>query len=430
MRWHALIAIWLGQVFDGMDASIFVITLFPALSELLHTSSYSVVGVHGSIIMAIFMMGWAIGAVVSGILADYIGRTRMLTLTILLYALATGLCATSHNWVELAFYRFLVGCGIGGEISAGGVMLAECWRGKARMYTSGLMPAGFCVGYLLTALLNLVLGHLSWRWLFVVGVIPALLTVYIRAKLKDPISFQLTQEYKKHLRTKQQSDLTHQEIQLLRFTFGRLFSNEYLRNTLVVMALASITIIGYWAALSWVPAWINQLMGTSAVQERSTAAIVMNMGSIVASAMAGLIVTWLGRRNAFRFAFLGSLLSCGGMFLTVKTFGLSLLLWVFAAGAFCVLPFALLFIYTPELFKTEIRGTAFGFSFQIGRAAAAVAALISGQLIALFGGSYALAGACIASLYIIGILASFFMPNTTGEIAEISQINSGNQTQI
>lgn len=416
-RWHSLLAVGLGQIFDGMDASIFTLALYPALSELMHTSSYSTVGTHGAVVTATFLAGWAIGGAASGILSDYVGRTRVMMLTILLYALCTGLCAISHSWVELAFYRFLVGCGIGGEITAGGVLIAEYWKGNSRLYASGLLPGGFCVGYLLAALLNLAVGNLSWRWLFAIGIVPALLTVYIRAKLKDSTSFQAMQELKENLRNKPRADLTYKETELLSFTLGRLFKGEYAYRTLLAATLTSTTVIGHAVALSWVPAWINQLMGTGAVQERSIVAITMNIGSIIAAATAGLLVIRVGRRNAFRWIFSGSLISCLAMFLTVKTFCIPLLLWAFAAGFFSVMPFALLVMYIPELFNTEILGTAFGFTFQTARITAAISALLGGQIVLFFGGSYAMAGASLAAVYLLGIITSFFIPETSGEIS-------------
>jgi MFS family permease len=416
--WRVLLAILLGHVFDGLDASIYLIVLFPCLSELLHSTSYTNVGVHGSIIMAIFMIGWASGAVIGGTVSDHFGRKRVVMVTILLYAVGSGLCAISHNWLELAFFRFLVGVGIGGEVSAGGVMLAESWSTRSRLHTSCLLPGAFAVGYLLAALLNLFLATLGWRWLFIAGVLPALLTVYIRLKLDDPLVFQLNQAYKRRLRAKKKSELTAEEAEVLRFSFFRIFSEQLRYKTLIVVAFLVVMTIGYWAALAWVPAWINQLTGTSAVQERSSAAVVMNVGSIIASALAGVLVICLGRRNAFRLAFLGSLIGCGGMFLTVKAFGPTLLTWVFASGFFCILPFALMYIYVPELFSTEVRATAFGFGFQIARMATAFAAIFSGQLIAFFAGSYALAGACIAGIYALGFLVTFFMPSTSGEVSD------------
>ncbi len=124
-QWHVLLATWLGGVFDGMDSSIFAIILFPALSDLLATKSHAVVGMYGSYIVALFMLGWAIGAMLFGILSDYIGRAKTLTVTILVYAICTGLCATAHSWWELGIYRFFVGAGIGGELGIGTVLLSE-----------------------------------------------------------------------------------------------------------------------------------------------------------------------------------------------------------------------------------------------------------------------------------------------------------------
>lgn len=157
-RWHVLLATWLGGVFDGMDSSIFAMVLFPCLSELLHTSSHSVVGQHGSYIISLFMLGWAVGAMFFGSLADHIGRSKTLTITILLYAVCTGLCAWAHNWQELGLYRFLVGAGIGGEMGIGAVLLNECWPGKTRVYAVGAMATSLGFGYFLTAILNLWLG--------------------------------------------------------------------------------------------------------------------------------------------------------------------------------------------------------------------------------------------------------------------------------
>lgn len=419
-NWQVLLATWLGEMFDGMDASIFVLVLFPAMSDLLKTTSHSTVGLYGSIVMATFMSGWAIGAVMFGIVSDYIGRTRTMMVTILLYAICTGLCAMSHNWLELACYRFLVGCGIGGEISVGGVMIAECWRGKSRLHATGVMMSSFGFGYLAAAVLNLWLGGFGWRVLFLAGVIPALLTLYIRANIKEPAHFEILQEYKRRLRSKPKEELTKEESEALRFTFPRIFSRQYRRKIVIIAGLASTAIVGYWAALAWIPPWINQLTGTQAVAERSAAAIIMNVGAICGCMLSGLFVLWFGRRNCFRFAFAGAFLCCVMMFLTVKAYGPILLAWVFGAGFFAVVPFSFVFIYAPELFDSKIRGTAFGFSVQVGRLLAAVTALASGQLIQMFSGSYAIAGACVAGCYLLGILVTKFMPTTDGEVAAIS----------
>lgn len=403
-------------MFDGMDASIFVLVLFPALSELLHTQSHSVVGVHGSFILATFMVGWAVGGTVFGILADHIGRAKTLVYTILLYAVFTGLCGLSHTWQEMAFYRFLVGCGIGGEISIGGVLMAECWRGNSRLHATGAMCTSFGFGYLVAALLNLFLGSLGWRWLFFAGVVPAFLTAYIRVRLKEPVQFELTREYKKRLKEKPKAELTADEAALLRSPLTELFNKENRGRVFLSVCLASTAIVGYWAVLSWILPWINQLTGTAAVHERSLAAVCLNIGAIVSAAMSGLIVTFFGRRTSFCLSFLGALVSCLGMFLTTKVFGVQLLAWSFFVGFFAVLVFALLFIYVPESFETKLRATAVGFGIQTGRLVAAIAALAGGQLIGLFGGSYALAGSTITLFYLVGIVAALFVKEPTKDL--------------
>lgn len=409
-------ATWLGAFFDGLDATIFVMVLVPALSELLNTSSHTEVGVVGSYILAVFMVGWAVGAVIFGILADYIGRAKTLTLTILLYAVCTGLCALSHSWQELALYRFFVGCGIGGEVGIGGVMIAECWKGRARLFAAGTMVSAFGVGYLGTSLLNLGIGGFGWRWLFVAGVVPALLTFYLRAKLKDSVEFEFISEAKKRARQKPANLRNEQERELLKFTFGELFKKEHIGKTAVICAMASSAIMGYWAVLSWIPAWVNQLVDGAAINERSATTIALNLGSILSAMLGGYYVHYLGRRMAFRIGTLAAFVCCVLMFTTVKSFGLVLLNYAFWTGFLAFTPFVVLFVYVPELFDTNMRATGFGFSYNSGRVFAAIAVVLGGQLISLFGGSYAMAGATVASVYLIGVVASFFMPTTNGQV--------------
>ncbi len=417
-QWHVLAATWLGEMFDGMDASICVLVLFPALSELMKTQSHSEVGVYGSITLAVFMVGWALGSIIFGVLADQIGRSKTMMITILLYAICTALCGTANSWQELAFYRFLVGCGIGGEITIGAVMLAEQWKGKSRIHATAALSTSFGVGYLIAAVLNYFVGPFGWRWLFFAGVAPALVTVYIRSKLDEPEQFKVVQQMRKELKRSKKHTKSVAEIEkhMAGFSLMRVFAKENRFKVFMVVLLASTSIIGYWAVLAWIPPWVNQLTGTAAVAERSQTAIVMNIGSIAAAALGGVVIERFGRANSFRLSFVGALFTCIGMFTTVKVFGNELLCWVFFVGAFATLPFTVLFVYVPELFDTSMRSTAFGFSVQLGRIFAACAALLGGQIIATFGGSYAAAGSTVACIYVVGAIASFFMPKTTGEV--------------
>lgn len=417
-HWHVLAATWLGGVFDGMDSSMFAIVLYPALSELLGTTSHSVVGVHGSYIIALFMVGWAFGAMIFGLMADYIGRARTLTLTILLYAVCTGLCATSHNWLELGAYRFLVGAGIGGEMGIGAVLLSECWPNKSRIHAISVMSTSLGFGYLLTATLNLFLGHYGWRWLFVAGIAPAFLTVYIRAKLKESNHFQHLQDERRRVKAKSKDTHDAKDRELLRFTFLDLFNKENRYKTWIVAALTSSAIIAWWAVLAWIPAWVNQLTGSLAVEQRSEAMFSKDLGMILSGIFGGLLIRKMGYAKCLGGTFALAFICALGMFLTTKEFSLGLLPWILCVGFFAHVPFVVLWSYIPELFEARIRSTAFGFTYNIGRFLAALAALGSGQLIQLFSGSYALAASSFASIYILGVVTTFFMPKTAGELYE------------
>jgi MFS family permease len=397
-------------MFDGLDATIFVLALFPALSELLRTTSHAQVGAYGGIVLATFMIGWGLGALLFGLLADQIGRTRAMIITILLYAVFTGMCATSHSWVELSFYRFLVGLGIGGEQSIGIVLIAESWRGNARLHATSFMTTAFGTGYFLASILNALLGNFGWRYLFLAGVLPAILTIYIRLKLKDSPEFELAREFQRTLLAERG------RFGRVKAAMAELFVSENIPKLATVICLGSTSIVGYWAVMSWISPWVNQLTGTAAVMERTYATIGISVGTIISGFVAGWAVILLGRKKAIRFGFVGALLSFITMFMTVKSFGPALLAWTLVVGFFAQLPFNCLFIYAPELFSTHIRGAAVGFSIQAGRVFGAVFALISGQLIAAFGGSYPMAGSCVSLFYLVGIAATFFMPPTNGEI--------------
>lgn len=414
---HVLLATWLGGVFDGMDSSIFAIVLYPALSELLHTNSHAIVGLHGSYIVALFMIGWAAGAMIFGTLADYIGRARTLTITILLYAVCTGLCALAHNWWELGIYRFLVGAGIGGEMGIGAVFLSECWPNKSRLQAVGIMATSLGCGYLLTATLNLLLGHSGWRNLFIAGIAPAFLTVYIRAKLKESDHFVQACADRERAKAKPEAERTQEDHDLLKLTVSHLFSEENKRKTVMVSLLAGVAIICWWAVLAWIPAWVNQLTGTLAVEQRSHAMFAKDFGMILSGIVGGLLARKLGYKLCMSVSMLLAFVSAVGMFMTVKVFTPVLLLWILSLGFFAHVPFVILWMYIPELFNARIRSTAFGFSYNIGRFAAAAAVLGSGAMIRSMNGSYAMAASVVASVYIVGAIAALFMPQTKGEVS-------------
>ncbi|MCC7531160.1 MAG: MFS transporter [Candidatus Melainabacteria bacterium] len=412
-RWHALWASWLGCLFDGLDASIFAIVLYPAMSELLKVDAHSTVGYYASFILAAFLVGWALGGLVLGRLADQIGRVKTLILSILVYTIFTGLCALSQSWQEMALYRFFVGFGIGGELSVGAIMLSEHWKGSQRLHALSFMATSWGCGYFAAGLLNWCLGDLSWRYLFAAGIVPALLTLYVRLKLKESEDFKTFKRYREEL--KRRVHLTEEDRAFLSEPLKEILGRENLRALIVVVAITSSGIIGYWSVLSWVPAWINQLTQSAAVYERSLASMVMNAGTIFGAASTGFIILRLGRRATVALGLSLTLICCQGLFLTCRSFGMPLLIWLFFCGFFSIMSAVTICIYVPEIFHTRLCGTAFGVAFNIGRIFGAVAALASGQLIVAFDGSYARAASTVACVYVVGIVASLFIRRTSGE---------------
>lgn len=416
--WHVLFATWLGGVADGMDSSIFAIILYPALSDLLHTTSHATVGIYGSYVIALFMLGWAAGAFFFGWLADQIGRAKTLSLTILVYAVATGLCAFSHSWWDLGIYRFLTGAGIGGEMGIGAVLLSECWPRKSRVFALSLLATSLGVGYLTTSGLNLLIGGYGWRNLFLVGILPAFLVVYTQMKLKDSHSFHEIKEKRAVAKGKHENDLTDEDRVMLKSTFMSLWDGQYARRTVVVGLLTSCAIIAWWAVLSWIPAWINQLTGTLAVAERSHVMLFKDIGMICSGLFGGLLIHRFGYKASMAGSFVLAFAATAGMFMTFKEFSPMIFPFVACVGFFAHIPFVLLWSYIPELFETRIRSTAFGVTYNVGRTFAAFAAIASGQLIGLFAGSYAMAATTFASIFLVGAVVSFFMPTPSGDMIE------------
>src|SRR5215471_4614113 len=184
-QWLVLAVAWLGWVFDSMDATIYALVLHPALQDLLsrQTSvpvSPEAIGWYGGIIFSIFLIGWALGGIGFGVLADRIGRTRTLIFTILLYAIFTGMAALSATWWQLALFRFLTALGIGGEWAAGAALVAEVWPEQKRAQAAGLLQSAWAAGFLTAAVVNLLMRECGWRPIFVVGVGPALVALLVR----------------------------------------------------------------------------------------------------------------------------------------------------------------------------------------------------------------------------------------------------------
>jgi MFS family permease len=409
-QWLVLFVAWLGWVFDSMDATIYALVLAPALRELLGSrGSPENIGWYGGIIFAVFVVGWALGGIVFGIAADYLGRARTLVITILIYAVFTALAGFSHSWWELAVYRFLAALGIGGEWAAGATLVAEVWPESLRVKGAGLLQSAWGAGYFLAAAIYFSLSAQSWRIMFFVGLLPALVALLVRLKVREPERWV-------------QARRGAQAAASRRLTLTELFTPGIRRDTLAGTGLAFVAVFGLWGATNWTPTLIRELLAPRGLDEASTIRLVsyaimsLNAGAIVGYLVFAPLAEWLGRRGAFLVMLVGSAAALPAAFLLPSAYSTAIVLLpvlgFFSNGIFSGFP-----IYLPEIFPTRIRATGAGFCFNAGRVLAAGGPFLTGSLVARFG-TFARAASSIALIYLLGTVVLLFARETKGKVIE------------
>ncbi|HXV68026.1 MAG TPA: MFS transporter [Nitrospira sp.] len=403
-QWLVLFVAWLGWVFDAMDATIYAIVLHPALHDLLHTGTgpptTEQVGWYGGIIFSIFLIGWAIGGITFGVLADRFGRTKVLIATIVIYAVFTGAAALAQTWWHLALSRFLTALGIGGEWAAGAAIVAETWPEEKRAKAAGILQSAWAVGFFLAASFNLLLKDYGWRTLFLVGILPAFVALLVRWWVKEPERWTHARE--------------QQTIPLM-----AIFEGNLRRATLVGSALAFVAVFGLWGATNWAPTLVRELPDIKGTDSAALATYVsyaimaLNAGAIFGYLGFGPLADRFGRRPVFAFMCLGSFVMLPITYLAPSSYiGVLMLLPIlgfFNNGIFSGFP-----IYLPELYPTALRATGAGFCFNAGRVLASASPFLTGWLVATLG-SFGRAASTVALIYLVGLVVLLFAPETKGQ---------------
>src|SRR3954454_21617122 len=250
-HWFVFTVASLAWLFDTMDQQLFNLARKPAVTQLLRTTSGDLrVDEYAGYATSIFIIGWAIGGLCFGILGDRIGRAKTLLLTILLYSAFTGLSALSIGFWDFALYRFLTGLGVGGVFAVAVSLVAEIMPDRARPQALGLLQALSAVGNMIAALSGLALGGLertgaigsAWRAMFVIGVLPALLSLFIFKRLKEPEKWKAAAAKR---RADREAGVVHEGPQL--GSISELFGDpRWRRNTIVGMLLAFAGVVGLW----------------------------------------------------------------------------------------------------------------------------------------------------------------------------------------
>ncbi len=370
---------WAGWTLDGMDSVIYALVLSPALTELLPKSGYKAsaanVGFAGSVLFALFLVGWGL-SLVWGPIADRFGRSRVLAATIFVYAIFTGAAALSQTVWQLGLFRLLAGIGIGGEWALAGTYVAEAWPEDRRKMGAGYLQTGYYAGFFLASALNYsVAARYGWRAMFWCGLTPVVIAIIVLLRVKE------SELWRQKVKVKTEGGLS---------SLRRIFSPPYTQRTLVNTVLLASAICGLWAAAVYAPTAIISLakregmLPPQAVRMSSFGMGLLSLGTILGCLAVPPLAERIGRKRTLAFYFLGMaiciLLSFGWAFYLPS--GLHPFIAVLFFLGFFGGNFAVFSLWLPEQYGTTVRATAFAFTTSFGRFIAAgvnfgVGALVS-----------------------------------------------------
>ncbi|MFL5330902.1 MAG: MFS transporter [Gemmataceae bacterium] len=443
-QWFVFLVAATAWLADCMDQQIFNLARRMSISDLLHESDPALkdklVTSWTTNATAAFLVGWATGGLIFGVFGDRIGRVRTLMWTVLLYSILTGLSAASQSVWDYTLYRFLTGLGVGGVFGAAVSLLAETMPSNARPYTLSLMQAMSTVGNCAAALLFIGVGLLqprilaAWRIMFLVGIVPAALVVFIQRWLHEPESW---------VRSKKAAEANlGQRLGSYRDLFAQ---NPLRRYALLGMVLSAAGVVGLWGvgffAVDLQQKVFESTYAVEATERGLTSdsardymhdqriiwagitSLLLNFGGFFGMTSFGWLAVRYGRRPVFAAGFVAAGTTIALLFLGMRT-KLDIL-WMTPIMGFCLLaPFGGYAIYLPELFPTRLRATGTSFCYNVGRFVAATGPLMLGFLtntvFALFKEGDAtmparLAGAAMCGVFFIGLAVLPFLPETRGE---------------
>jgi len=424
-HWFVLVVAILGWMFDTMAQQLFNLARVPALRELMGAGTpATTVAEQAGICTCVFMIGWASGGILFGILGDRLGRAKTMMLTILTYSIFTGLSVFSKGVLDFDAYRFLCGLGVGGQFAVGVALVAEVVPERARPYALGMVQAFSAVGNMTAAVVGIALGLMqqsgsiagAWRWEFLVGALPAPLALVVFKKLKEPEQWVKARAEKKRMGS-----------------FAELFSDpRWRRNSIAGLLLAFAGVVGLWGIgfFSYdlfrpVLERTFQAQGLTGSELAGKTTIWIGLTSLLQN-LGGFFgvygYTWLSQRLNRRKAFAISFVAA--MFATAYTFwnlnAISDIFWMIPLMGFTQLAlFGGYAIYLPELFPTRLRSTGTSFCYNVGRFFAAAGPFTLGMLTHdVFAGKpdpLRYAGVTMCLVFLVGLAALPFAPETKGQ---------------
>jgi MFS family permease len=348
-------------------------------------------------IQAAFLVGWALGGGFFGRLGDLLGRSRALSLTVLTYALFTGLSFFAQTWWQLMIFRFLAALGIGGEWAVGSTLLAETWPKSWRPWTAAVLQTGVNIGVIVACLAGYLLGGYHPKWIFLVGVLPALLVFYIRRHVPEPEAWEAARAHAPKPRV---SDL---------------FRGNIRRVTFISIGICACSLTAWWAFMFWQAQHVRVLPEVKQMTAQARDELVaLTFGLIIGVSIAGNFVAgWLAQRVGYKRAlvlmFAGFIVTMSGAFGIEHSLGALTKFWLPAVGFWSGV-FGLFTMLLPPLFPTLLRTTGAGFSYNIGRIAAAAGTIFAARITA--GDNYRQTLFYVGFLYVPAILFTLLLPDS------------------
>lgn len=416
-HWLVVIIASCGWLFDCMDQRLFILAREGALTELLGAGAAAMeVKKFGGYATTAMMIGWATGGIFFGMMSDKWGRVKTMVLTLLVYSSFTGLSGLAPNWEMFIVFRFLVGLGVGGMFGAATTLVAESVPGRIRSVALGALQALSATGNILGSLVSYwippnqatFVGQLSgWRVLFFVGIVPSLLAIPIMLFLKEPEAW-------KQAKAQAHSGERGKQVGSLADLFGH---PRWRRHALVGLLLGVAGMIGLWGIAFFSPELISEALRGEPLSKvnrtRALGTALQDVGAFFGMLTFTTVATLLTRRLAFLCSFAACLVTVALVFLGLRSEAQAY--WMLPLMGFATLSvFAGYAIYFPELFPTRLRGTGVGFCYNTVRYLAAPAPALLGHLSGWLG-SFRYAAVLMCSIYLVGMVALLWAPETKGK---------------
>jgi MFS family permease len=421
-QWRVLLASNLGWLFDGFEFFALFVTVGFALRQLLEPAQYAAIPRYAGYVLATTVLGWATGGVIGGVISDYIGRKRTMIVAVLAYSLTTGLSALAWDWVSFAVLRFLVGVGIGSEWATGASIVSELWPDHARGKGGGLLQCGAGLGGILASAVWLVIGSTgpsAWRWMYLVGVLPALLTFWIRRRVPESPRWERSNERRRaaHALRRSGAALDGESAVLTRFTMVDLFAERTIRRPLVASFLMMLSVtVAFWGVGTFIPTYVGAVAaqsGLSAAEWSGLGGLVSSIGGVAGFISLGFLADAIGRKPVTMLFYLMCLILTPVVYLWAYDIH-RLLILVGVFGFFTQGIWAWAPIWLPELYPTRMRATAVAFTFNAPRFISCVGPIVAGSLVVTLGG-YGRAATLVGLFFALGLIVAPFLPETRGK---------------